>query len=713
MKRYLSILPSICLFALLTVCCGPQEPPRISVTGITLDRVSATLTEGESTTLVATLTPADATDKSVRWTSTNQAVAIVTDEGVVNAIHSGTSVITATTTDGGLTATCTVTVDIAMAALTGDVSHISCRNAVITGHVNLPAKTSSDLKMGVLYSTSSGVLFGSSTAIEATALDADYRYSITTDALQPETIYYYRSYILQNNEVTYGDTKSFATLPVSSMIKTEDATEINPYDALLNASLDLTDCYYQSLKYGFTLIQPDGLESPFISTNLSGNTFSCRAESLSRENKYEVIAYVELDGEKYLGEKKEFTTETITANALLDDAQDITELKATLSGRLVVESNGVFTKTATLYYSPSATTVNDLKSIGSAVVLTLNGTDGCFSQCLSNLNPNTTYYYALEAIVDEISFTSDVKHFTTADYSAIVNTEDVSNLGYTTASLNAALSIVSIEPLNKETWFYYSETGNTVDALLTGGVKLSASLSDNGFCVEATGLKDATTYYYVACAKVLNKTVYGEVKSFTTKILPNGAVDMGLSVLWHHSNIDYINWGRDGIYYAWGETGSHSFSRPYSFSYTVVSNGFAFERMNKYCTNSGQGTVDNITILEESDDVATVTLSGKWRMPTVVEWEELLNPDNCTRRINNRDGTLIFISKKTGKQLTLLLGGYEANVVVDEGVGYYWSSSLDTSQNSNAWCACLKASGISLMSMRRNLGMYVRAVCDL
>lgn len=83
--------------------------PTVAVTGITLDKTAVDLKIGGTETLTATVNPDDATDKSVTWTSDNEAVATVTD-GVVTAVAAGTANITATTTDGSFTATCAVTV---------------------------------------------------------------------------------------------------------------------------------------------------------------------------------------------------------------------------------------------------------------------------------------------------------------------------------------------------------------------------------------------------------------------------------------------------------------------------------------------------------------------------------------------------------------------------------------------------------------------------
>jgi hypothetical protein len=79
----------------------------IVVTGITLDRTSVELTEGETTTLVATVAPDDATVKMVAWSTSDETIATVAD-GAVTAVKAGTATITAKA--GGKKATCTVTV---------------------------------------------------------------------------------------------------------------------------------------------------------------------------------------------------------------------------------------------------------------------------------------------------------------------------------------------------------------------------------------------------------------------------------------------------------------------------------------------------------------------------------------------------------------------------------------------------------------------------
>ncbi|MCQ2959050.1 MAG: glycosyl hydrolase family 8 [Bacteroidales bacterium] len=81
----------------------------VPVTGVELDKSTETVSVGEKVTLKAIVSPSDATDKSVTWSSSKESVATVVD-GVVTAVDAGEAVITVTTKDGGETATCTITV---------------------------------------------------------------------------------------------------------------------------------------------------------------------------------------------------------------------------------------------------------------------------------------------------------------------------------------------------------------------------------------------------------------------------------------------------------------------------------------------------------------------------------------------------------------------------------------------------------------------------
>jgi len=87
---------------------GPFEANP--VTGVTLNMNATTLVAASTETLTATITPVDAMTTGVTWASSNPAVAVVNNAGVVTALTPGTATITVTTEDGGHTAECIVTV---------------------------------------------------------------------------------------------------------------------------------------------------------------------------------------------------------------------------------------------------------------------------------------------------------------------------------------------------------------------------------------------------------------------------------------------------------------------------------------------------------------------------------------------------------------------------------------------------------------------------
>ena len=82
----------------------------IAVTGVTLNKATASIKVGATETLIATVDPNNATNKDVTWSSDKTGIATVNANGVVTGVAEGTAKITVTTKDGGKTASCDVTV---------------------------------------------------------------------------------------------------------------------------------------------------------------------------------------------------------------------------------------------------------------------------------------------------------------------------------------------------------------------------------------------------------------------------------------------------------------------------------------------------------------------------------------------------------------------------------------------------------------------------
>jgi len=86
----------------------------VPVTGVSLDQSNITVAVNDTQQLTATVEPSDATDKSVRWESSNDSVALVDSSGLITAQSEGTTTISVYTNDGDFTDSCTVYTSISL-----------------------------------------------------------------------------------------------------------------------------------------------------------------------------------------------------------------------------------------------------------------------------------------------------------------------------------------------------------------------------------------------------------------------------------------------------------------------------------------------------------------------------------------------------------------------------------------------------------------------
>ena len=186
------------------------------------------------------------------------------------------------------------------------------------------------------------------------------------------------------------------------------------------------------------------------------------------------------------------------------------------------------------------------------------------------------------------------------------------------------------------------------------------------------------------------------------------AVDLGLSVKWANMNVGAKKATDFGTYFAWGETQPKKY---YSWNTYAWSKGDT-QFLTKY------STTDRRTQLAPADDAARANLGDEWRMPTVSEYEELVNPDNCTWVWTTQNGVNGYkvTSKKTGNSIFLPITGcrYFADKQFGGINGLYWTSTLYTSNPNKAWCLEFNFSNVEVyygdLSSNRFSGRCIRAV---
>lgn len=108
MSKIFSVLMLVAIVALSS--CKKDVVDPINVEGISINKPATSLVVGKTEILTVTVSPENAENKSVKWSSSDEAIATVSDAGEVMAVAAGEAIITATTTEGGKSATCAITV---------------------------------------------------------------------------------------------------------------------------------------------------------------------------------------------------------------------------------------------------------------------------------------------------------------------------------------------------------------------------------------------------------------------------------------------------------------------------------------------------------------------------------------------------------------------------------------------------------------------------
>ena len=259
------------------------------------------------------------------------------------------------------------------------------------------------------------------------------------------------------------------------------------------------------------------------------------------------------------------------------------------------------------------------------------------------------------------------------------------------ASFAVVLKSSEVKSFNQalEVGICFSDS-DTTPTINDGKIIVGTSLGDYSSCIS--GLDVGTTCYYRAYVNVNDAVYYGEVQSQTTYgenkyTIINGHrfIDLGLpsGLLWAETNIGAETAADDGDYYAWGET-----TEKEDYDWDTYKYGTPSSDLTKYNKTDGK------TVLDKEDDAAYVNWGSSCRMPTDDDFTELKNSGICTWRWKSKttsSGSSIsgykVTSKKNGNSIFLpASGGFDGSYLYGrDSNGYYWSSTLSSSDVSNAY----------------------------
>lgn len=196
-------------------------------------------------------------------------------------------------------------------------------------------------------------------------------------------------------------------------------------------------------------------------------------------------------------------------NIIIDDAKDITNSKAILTGSLSSNS-GMISNIHFRYGKDGALT----SSVDASITTVNENTSEIVSVTLENLEPNTTYYYALSGQHNGSSRYSSIRSFTTtSDYD--ISTNFSSSSTSSTASISG--NIVSYEFDITDVVFEYGTNENELTNEIAGNPSIVAGSTSSFITAELENLEANTTYYYRIKATHKGETIYGNTSFVTTK----------------------------------------------------------------------------------------------------------------------------------------------------------------------------------------------------
>lgn len=627
-----------------TLTRGRAQPARrevvftTEVTSVSLDATEATLAVGNTKTLVATVLPENATDKTVTWTSSDETVATVDENGKVTAVAEGTAIITATAGDKSVTCTVTVTpvlvssITLNKTTASVNVGGTTTLTATVTPS-NAADKTvtwsSSDTEVATVSTSGmvTGVKAGTAT-ITATAHDGSgvtatcavtvSNVAVTSVTLNKATL-----------SLTKGSTETLtATVsPSNSTDKMVTWTSSNTAVATVDSNGKVTAVGGGSAMITATAGGKSATCAVTVTVPVTGVTLNKTSTSIyvgSTETLTETVAPANASNKDVTWSSSNETVATVDANGTVT-------AKAAGTAKITVRTvDGNKTAECTVMVSPVAVTSVTLNT----TTLTFNSLSG--TQTLTaTVKPDN----ATDKVVTWSSSNTSVA--TVANGVVTPKGSGTAKITATAGSKSAECTVTVNIPvtgvtLSKTTLNLYVGENETLTAsvLPTTASNQNVTWSSNRTSV-ATVSGGVVTAKANGTAVITVTTEDGNKKAtctvtVTTSNVPSGMVDMGVSVYWAKMNLGATSETEKGTSYS--------------------------------------SWMNSTTGLDNARSGGT-----NWRTPTQAEWDELTA--NCMVVYDYDNEYVVLTSKTTGQ--TMLLPGtcYDDD---DDLCACYWTSKAAT-----------------------------------
>lgn len=617
----------------------------VAVYSIELNARSVELSRGDTFTLEATVSPEDATNKSIIWSSSDDSVASVED-GVVSASEAGTAIISAEA--GGKKATCLFTITVPVESLTLNKTSLSLtenQKEQLTAYISPEDATNKDIawsssNTSVAVVDSDGEVLAikkGACNITATLGDISAECIVTVDS--PE-VPVSNIELSGPTRIERGKTGTAIAIVYPSNATNKSVTWSSSDDKIISVDSHGT---LNALSIGHA-------------------TITASAGSVSKSmNVYVYVPAqsISLYSEEY-GNLTDNTVITLTKG-------EATQVKAILT-----PDDATDTVTWTSYPE----TVVSVDQTG--LIQAIGGGEGYILVRAGDLMPKRL---RVSVVVPTESISLDISSKTIKQYEEIVLNATILPEDATDKSILWSSSNTSVATVDKN--------GKVSGGPQEGSATITASAGSLSASCEIT----VTSCY--------------------------DPVDLGLSVEWASFNVGANKPEEIGNFYAWGETTTKTKYNAQHYKFYEWYDYNTRYWITKYNDNPNSGHVDNKTVLEAEDDAARANWGGNWRIPTKAEFEEILNPNNCSWTwtiVNGQDGYEVK-SKINGNSIFLpaaghMIGNDHANYNCGYDFGAYWSANLIPENNGDreVWYLMFNTNGALMDSCGRAGGSSVRAV---
>lgn len=393
------------------------------------------------------------------------------------------------------------------------------------------------IEHGFLYSaTNAHPVRGALDAVEVmapvTSQTAPIPFFAIADGLLPSQLYYYVSFVRNNEGTSYGDSLQFTTLPGPTVWTLNGTSDKTTAAIRLYGEVISTGGIEPTLR-GFVY---DQLPGPLLGkssaqialddvTDASTGQFDVLVSGLSAGTTYYYKAFIHsLTGTLY-GDQYSFTTEsldTILPSVSLLPIMDpqVTDTTAEVYGTFTTPAGTTVTETGFVYAETPNPALNDFDS----AFIPLSDTDGLFTTLLSSLKSNTTYYLRAYAINAGGTGYSAAVSFTTKNTLSAVPPELIT--AFSVDDIQATALTVTLETTGSPVagkYVLYSENNPMPLYGAPDVSSLSFSLTD-GPQKTISGLKPNTTYFLRAYTRKPDPilggfvTRYSDVLTVTTRL---------------------------------------------------------------------------------------------------------------------------------------------------------------------------------------------------